>query len=478
MRTIILLLSAALCCANAHAQVPHQINYQGYLTTATGAPVSAPVSMVLKLYNVSTGGTALYTETQSVNVTNGVFNVIVGSVTSLPLPFDVPYWLGVTVGADVEMTPRQPIMASAYAIRSATTEALAPGATVPASQITGAIGSAASFTGNLVGDVTGTQGATVASTVGGVSAANVATGANLANAATSANTANAIVKRDASGNFSAAAITTAGVIESQSGGVKFPDGTTQITAMKAARNVIVVSPSGGHFTTISAALASILDASTTNRYLVYVGPGTYTETVTMKQFVDIQGAGELATKITQVGNAAGTPTVAGASNAELRFLTVENTGGFDFAIAMRNISASPRITNVTLSASAGADTEGIRNVSSSPTIRFSTVSASSAGGNYGVYNSDSSPTIESSFVSASGGTNFGIYNATAGGSFTLKVTNSKVVGSFYTINTIPSYTTLVVASQLSGGPVGGGGTVTCIATYDENFVAPGYNTCP
>jgi hypothetical protein len=76
------------------------------------------------------------------------------------------------------------------------------------SKITGNIpGNAAGFTGSLVGDVTGTQGATVVGTVGGVSAANVASGANAANAATSANTAGTIVKRDASGNFSAGNIT-------------------------------------------------------------------------------------------------------------------------------------------------------------------------------------------------------------------------------------------------------------------------------
>ena len=427
----------------------------------------------------------MFTESHNtVTVSNGIFNILLGSVdvntNPLNLSFSTPYYLGITVGLiDPEMSPRQPLAASPYAIRAVTTEALAATATVPGSQIIGAVGTATNFTGNLSGDVTGAQVATVVGAVGGASAANVAAGATLANAATSANTVNTIVKRDASGNFSAAAITAAGVIESQSGGVKFPDGTTQVTAMKAAKNVIVVSPSGGHFTTISAALASISDNSTTNRYLVYVGPGTYTETVTMKQFVDIQGAGELATKITQVGNAVGTPTVAGASNAELRFLTVENTGGFDFAVAVRNVSASPRLTHVTASASGGVETDGIKNISSSPTISFSTVSASSAGGNYGVYNINSSPTILSSSVSASGGTNFGIYNSTSGGSFTLKVLNSQVVGSFATIFTIPSYTTLVVASQLSGGVAGGGGgTVTCIATYDENFVAPGYTTCP
>jgi len=66
---------------------------------------------------------------------------------------------------------------------------------------------ATSFTGPLIGDVTGTQGATVVSTVGGQTAANVAAGTILANNSTSANTAGEIVRRDGSGNFSAGTIT-------------------------------------------------------------------------------------------------------------------------------------------------------------------------------------------------------------------------------------------------------------------------------
>jgi hypothetical protein len=66
---------------------------------------------------------------------------------------------------------------------------------------------AGSFTGSLAGDVTGTQGTTAVASVGGVTAANVAAGAALANAATNANTASTIVKRDASGNFTAGTIT-------------------------------------------------------------------------------------------------------------------------------------------------------------------------------------------------------------------------------------------------------------------------------
>src|SRR5947208_9693622 len=47
-------------------------------------------------------------------------------------------------------------------------------------------------------------------------------------------------------------------------------------------NVIVVARSGGDFTSVAKALGSISDNSPTNRYLVWVAPGIYTETVTMK----------------------------------------------------------------------------------------------------------------------------------------------------------------------------------------------------
>lgn len=68
---------------------------------------------------------------------------------------------------------------------------------------------ATSFSGSLVGDVTGTQGATVVSLVGTSSAANVHSAELAANAATNLNTVSTIVKRDGSGNFSAGTITAA-----------------------------------------------------------------------------------------------------------------------------------------------------------------------------------------------------------------------------------------------------------------------------
>src|SRR5215831_15545792 len=79
----------------APAQVPDKINYQGRLTDLGGTPITASVPMVFKLYTVASGGAALYTETQTVSVASGIFNVAIGSVTPLNLPFDVPYFLGV-----------------------------------------------------------------------------------------------------------------------------------------------------------------------------------------------------------------------------------------------------------------------------------------------------------------------------------------------------------------------------------------------
>lgn len=301
-----------------------------------------------------------------------------------------------------------------------------------------------------------------------------------------------------------------------------------LTAMKTAyKNVLVVAKSGGHYNTISAALASITDNSATNRYLIWVAPGTYTELVTMKEYVDIEGAGEIATKITYTGSVSlYTGTVVGANNAELRFLTVENTGGNTLAIAIYNGSASPRLTHLTATASGGTDSNyGVYNFSSSspvmtnviatgsggttnggvynsvslPTMTNVTATGSGSGGSYnygivtdnssltmtnvtatafggadnrGVYNFHSSPTIQNSVISASGGTsNYGIYNTATGGTYIVTVNNSQITGSTNTIRNDTEFTVRVGASKLDGGAVTGGGTFACVFTYNANYTA-------
>lgn len=67
----------------ATANPPAVMTYQGYLTDATGTPLgnTAPAnfSVVFKIFNVSTGGTALWNETQTVTVDKGSFSVLLGT---------------------------------------------------------------------------------------------------------------------------------------------------------------------------------------------------------------------------------------------------------------------------------------------------------------------------------------------------------------------------------------------------------------
>jgi len=222
------------------------------------------------------------------------------------------------------------------------------------------------------------------------------------------------------------------------------------------QNVVIVAQSGGDFTTITAALDSITDASASNPYLIYVAPGVYIERVTMKQYVDIEGAGELTTKITYTGSVTDTTgTVLGANDAELRFLMVENTGGAAYAVAIYNSSASPRLTHVTASASGGMLNHGVYNNSSSPTM--TDVSASASGGtyNYGVYNNSSSPTMTDVSASASGGTsNYGVDNYSSSPTMT-DVTASASGGTDYNLGVFnywgASPTMTNVSASASGG---------------------------
>lgn len=205
-----------------------------------------------------------------------------------------------------------------------------------------------------------------------------------------------------------------------------------LTAMKTAyKNVLVVAKNGGHYNTISAALDSITDASNTNRYLVWIAPGVYTEKVTMKSFVDLEGAGELTTKITYTASASpNTGTVVGANNAELRFLTVENTGAQANAIAIYNSSASPRLTHVTATATGATNANyAIRNESSSPIMSDMAISANASPSSYGIYNAASSPTMTNITIVASGATgqNVGVANF-ASSSATMTNVNITVSG--------------------------------------------------
>ncbi|KQC13783.1 MAG: hypothetical protein APR63_00205 [Desulfuromonas sp. SDB] len=101
--------------------IPTQMNYQGYLIlTADTTPVTANLDMVFELFTTETGGSSFWSETYNdVPVENGIFNVILGSITPLdPDSFTgYPLWLQTTVEGEV-LSPRKKIVTTAYSIRS------------------------------------------------------------------------------------------------------------------------------------------------------------------------------------------------------------------------------------------------------------------------------------------------------------------------------------------------------------------------
>ncbi|MDH3976261.1 MAG: hypothetical protein OEV42_18500 [Deltaproteobacteria bacterium] len=107
----------------ATADVPGTINYQGKLTDSVGSPVTATPNITFSIYSTSSGGGAIWSETQnSVSVSNGIFSVQLGSVTPIDntkLP-QADLWLGVNVAGDGEMTPRQKLANTPFAVKAGT----------------------------------------------------------------------------------------------------------------------------------------------------------------------------------------------------------------------------------------------------------------------------------------------------------------------------------------------------------------------
>ena len=109
-----------------HANVPQEINFQGYLTDLDGNPVpDGDYNISFAIYSALSGGSALWSESQTVTVTEGIYNLQLGQVNPLLAGiFEGQRFLGITVGADAEMTPRIPFTSVAYALKAGDADAL------------------------------------------------------------------------------------------------------------------------------------------------------------------------------------------------------------------------------------------------------------------------------------------------------------------------------------------------------------------
>ena len=107
------------------ADPPQVINFQGRLTDPSNNPRTGSFSFTFKCFDSLTGGTQLpagsaWSETKTIAVTNGVFNVLIGSNTAIPYAVfanNSSVYLEITVGAET-LSPREQLIASPFAFNA------------------------------------------------------------------------------------------------------------------------------------------------------------------------------------------------------------------------------------------------------------------------------------------------------------------------------------------------------------------------
>nr|NQU90610.1 hypothetical protein [Bacteroidota bacterium] len=123
LRIFFQILTLALVNVAFAQNVPTTTNYQGKITDIDGNPLNEQVSAVFSVYGEDAGGVALWSEThENVEVTNGIFSVLLGSVSPFPddLFDNLQLYLGINVNGDGEMTPRSLLSSVPYAVKAGT----------------------------------------------------------------------------------------------------------------------------------------------------------------------------------------------------------------------------------------------------------------------------------------------------------------------------------------------------------------------
>jgi collagen triple helix repeat protein len=132
MRTLVIRIATGLAfaaalatCTTSEASVSTLINYLGFLRDAGGSPITGSTSLEFAIFDVATGGTALWTEAHPGTVVNaGNFDVLLGGTTAFPgtLFSQGSLWIETRV-AGVPLAPRRVLGAAPFALRAAYAEA-------------------------------------------------------------------------------------------------------------------------------------------------------------------------------------------------------------------------------------------------------------------------------------------------------------------------------------------------------------------
>lgn len=271
-----LILFTAFAFQFLHAAVPTSINFQGFATDAgTAQPLDGSFDITFNLYNVDSGGSPLWTETwngaNQVTIDDGVFNVPLGQLSAFGANlFGEPLFLGIVIGADSEMAPRQPLLSAPYALIAAGVDEGAIDSSM--------LGSDAVDTDNITdGSVTAAKINSTglnADSIDGIDGSNIITG-------TGGGTIN-----DADLQVSGT-----GQIIAGPAGMQFSDGTTQVSAAVQAIGLgaaipVTCDPSGA-----TTPLQDAIDTLGPGGYVVIEIDGVCKENVRARRdFLEIRGA--------------------------------------------------------------------------------------------------------------------------------------------------------------------------------------------
>ena len=122
-------LASILIIAASLLAIPRTIQYQGKLTDIDGIAIhDADLTIGFLLYDDASGGSPVWAETLDVEVSRGLFDVVLGSVHSIAMDFSDEYWIQIKVDGnddgdivDVEdemLSPRVKFSSVPYAIRA------------------------------------------------------------------------------------------------------------------------------------------------------------------------------------------------------------------------------------------------------------------------------------------------------------------------------------------------------------------------
>ena len=103
------------------AEVPQLVNYQGKIIDDNGLPINSTVNITFRIYSSETLGDIVWQETQNVVITDGVFNVLLGSVTAFSdtLFNEIERYLTIQIQGEDEIADRSRLVSTPYTINAA-----------------------------------------------------------------------------------------------------------------------------------------------------------------------------------------------------------------------------------------------------------------------------------------------------------------------------------------------------------------------